>query len=148
LVKESSVQIRPVRADDAERVAVLCGQLGYPASREAVERRLHQIRRDEQHGVWVAESPDGTVVGWVHGYVCRSVAEDAQVEIGGLVVDERHRRRGVGRLLVEHVERWARERDCWAVHVRSNVIREDARAFYESIGYALVKAQRVFRRPL
>ena len=142
------MRIRPARADDAERVAALCGQLGYPASCEAVECRLHEIRRDEQHGVWVAASPDGTVVGWVHAYVCRFVIEDTQAEIGGLVVDEHHRRRGVGRLLVERVERWARERDCWAVHVRSNVIREDARAFYESIGYTLVKAQRVFRRPL
>jgi GNAT superfamily N-acetyltransferase len=133
---------------DAERVAVLCQQLGYPASQEQVQRRLHQIHQDESHAVYVAEQSDGHVVGWVHVYIGQLVVTDPQAEIGGLVVDEGYRRRGVGRLLMEQAERWAREKGCWAVHLRSNIVRRDAHVFYERIGYSNVKKSRVFRKVL
>jgi GNAT superfamily N-acetyltransferase len=73
---------------------------------------------------------------------------DPQTEIGGLVVDESYRRRGVGRLLMEQAERWAREKGCGAICLRSNVVRKDAHAFYERIGYSNVKTSRVFHKIL
>lgn len=129
-------------------MAVLCQQLGYPASQEEVQRRLNQIQQDERHAVYVAELEDGRVVGWVHAYVCQLVVIDLHAEIGGLVVDEGHRHRGVGRLLMRQVEQWAREEGCWAVHLRSNAVRKDAHAFYEGIGYRNVKTSMVFRKAL
>jgi len=140
--------IRLASAADVGRIAVLCQQLGYPASQEQVQRRLHQIQQDESHAVYVAEQSDGHIVGWVHVYVCQLVVTDPQTEIGGLVVDEGYHRRGVGRLLMEQAERWAREKGCWAVHLRSNIVRKGAHVFYERIGYSNVKTSRVFRSPV
>jgi GNAT superfamily N-acetyltransferase len=140
--------IRLASAGDAGRIAVLCQQLGYPASQEQVRRRLHQIQQDEDHAVYVAEQADGQVVGWVHVLVRQLVVADPQTEIGGLVVDESYRRHRVGRLLIEQAERWAREKGCWAVYLRSNIVRRDAHAFYERIGYSNVKTSRVFHKIL
>jgi GNAT superfamily N-acetyltransferase len=126
---------------------VLCQQLGYPASQEEVQRRLNQIQQDDQHTVCGAEL-SGHVVGWVHVYVCQLLVADPQAEIGGLVVDEGHRRRGVGRLLMQQAEQWAREKGCWAVYLRSNVVREGAHAFYEGIGYSSAKTSMAFRKAL
>ncbi len=140
--------IRLAKAGDAGRIAVLCQQLGYPASQEQVQRRLHQIQQDESHVVYVAEQSDGHVVGWVHVCVRQLVVADPQIEIGGLVVDESYRHCGVGRLLMEQAERWAREKGCWAVYLRSNIVRKGAHAFYERIGYSNVKTSRVFRKVL
>jgi GNAT superfamily N-acetyltransferase len=140
--------IRLASAEDAARIAVLCQQLGYPASQEQVQRRLHQVRQDESHAVYVAERSDGHVVGWMHVYVCRLVVTDPQVEIGGLVVDEGYRRCGVGRLLMERAECWARKKGCGVVHLRSNVVRKGAHIFYQRIGYSNVKTSRVFRKVL
>jgi GNAT superfamily N-acetyltransferase len=50
--------------------------------------------------------------------------------------------------LMEQAERWAREKGCWAVHLRSNIVRRDAHVFYERIGYSNVKKSRVFRKVL
>ena len=144
----NQVIIRLARARDAERISVLCHQLGYPASREEVQRRLNQIQQDEQHAVYVAELADGYVVGWVHVYVCQLVVTDPQAEIGGLVVDEGYRRCGIGRLLMQQAEHWGREKGYWAVYLRSNVVRKDAHAFYEGIGYGNVKTSMVFRKAL
>jgi len=140
--------IRLASAGDAKRIAVLCQQLGYPASQEEVQRRLCQIQQDKRHAVYVAELPGGHVIGWVHVYVCQLLETDPQAEIGGLVVDEAHRRCGIGRLLMQHAEQWAREKECGTVHLRSNVVRKDAHVFYERIGYSSVKTQRVFRKVL
>jgi GNAT superfamily N-acetyltransferase len=140
--------VRLARAGDAECIAVLCQQLGYPASQEQVQRRLHQIQQDESHAVYVAEQADGHVVGWVHVLVRQLVVADPQTEIGGLVVDESYRHCGVGRLLMEQAEWWAREKGCWAVYLRSNIVRKGAHAFYERIGYSNVKTSRVFHKVL
>jgi GNAT superfamily N-acetyltransferase len=122
--------------------------LGYPASPEEVQRRLAPILCDEQHALFVAVAPGGTVLGWLHGYVCHLVEVEAHVEIGGLVVDEDHRHRGIGRLLLEHLEEWAAQRGCSAMRLRSNVVREDAHRFYEEVGYRVVKTQLAFRKVL
>jgi len=140
--------IRLASVGDAGRIAVLCQQLGYPASQEQVQRRLRQIQQDESHAVYVAEQSEGRVVGWVHVYICQLVVADPQAGIGGLVVDQGYHRRGVGRLLMEQAERWAREKGCWAVHLRSNIVRKGAHLFYERIGYSNVKTSRVFHKVL
>lgn len=144
----NQVTVRSACVGDAERIAELCQQLGYPASREEVQRRLNQIQQDEQHAVYVAELSNGHLVGWVHVHVRKLVITDRLAEIGGLVADEGHRRRGVGRLLMQQAEQWARKKGCWAVYLRSNVTREDAHVFYEGIGYSNVKTSIAFRKAL
>jgi GNAT superfamily N-acetyltransferase len=140
--------IRLASPRDAKRIAVLCHQLGYPTTQEEVQRRLNQIQQDEHHAVYVAELSNGHVIGWVHVYVSQLVMTDPQAEIGGLVVDEDYRHCGIGQLLMQQAEQWARAKECWAVHLRSNIVRKGAHAFYERIGYSHVKTQRAFRKVL
>lgn len=143
-----TIVVRPATTRDAKRVAALCQQLGYPASQEEVQRRLNQIQQDEYHALSVAELSNGHVIGWVHVYVSKLVIADPQAEIGGLVVDESYRRCGVGQLLMQHAEEWARQRKCSAVRIRSNLARKGAHLFYERIGYSNVKTSLLFHKVL
>lgn len=145
---EEQVVVRPARIEDAEPLAELSGQLGYPASAEDVRERLERIVGEDDHVLYVAESPQGEVIGWIHIYLCPLVEMPLQAEIGGLVVDERHRGQGVGQRLLEQAERWAAGRGCSAVTVRSNVVRKRAHRFYIRLGYRLMKTQRVFTKSL
>jgi GNAT superfamily N-acetyltransferase len=147
-VEDLPVTIRPASPADAGRLAVLCGQLGYPASVEEIRQRFDPVARDEQHVVYVAQSPDGQVIGWIHAYLRPLLEEDLQAEIGGLVIDEAWRNYGIGQRLLQQAEQWAQEQGCWAVHVRSNVIRERAHRFYRRLGYSSVKTQLSFRKVL
>lgn len=52
-----------------------------------------------------------------------------------LVVDEPRRGEGLGAELVDHVEAWARERDCEAVALASPLAKEGIHEFYEERGY-------------
>ena len=142
------VQVRSAVAADAERIAILAGQLGYPSTVETVLRQLPRIQSSPEHAVFVAEAPDGLVIGWLHVHAHHFVANDPRAEIGGLVVDENSRNAGVGRLLMEQAEQWARDKGYREVVLRSNVIRERAHKFYESLGYSVTKTQKHFRKAL
>jgi len=139
--------IRTARLDDAEAIATLSGQLGYPATSEQIAGRLEAILNREGMGTFVAEV-DGIVVGWIHMFGCERIESESSAEIGGLVVANGHRGAGVGAQLLAAGERWARGRGYDVVRVRSNVLREHAHRFYQREGYEPVKHQAVFLKTL
>lgn len=144
--------VRLARLEDAARIAELSGQLGYPATAEEVTQRLRRIEGDPQHVVFLAELRDGlkagAIIGWVHMNEVRLVDSDPRAEVSALIVAEGYQGRGAGRLLMERAEQWARSRGFQTLLLRSNVIRAAAHAFYEKLGYEVVKSQKVFRKRL
>jgi GNAT superfamily N-acetyltransferase len=143
----SDVTIRLATTDDAEAVARLSDQLGYPSTREETTRRLLQVNGQSGHAVYVAEG-DGRLIGWVHVYVNHSLLADLPAEVAGLVVDENYRGHGLGRVLMERAELWAQEHGCRSVRLRSNVLRSRAHIFYERLGYRVIKSQKAFCKDL
>ena len=71
---------------------------------------------------------------------------DYRVEIGGLIVDERFRRGGIGRGLVQAIENWAAEHRATELSVRCREERAESHKFYESLSFRHIKTQRVFRK--
>jgi GNAT superfamily N-acetyltransferase len=149
-VDRVSLRIRKARRGDAERIAQLSGELGYPATAAQIATRLRQMKPASQHAVFVAESRDVAIglIGWLHVSVSHLLESDIRAEVNGLVVAEGQRSEGAGAKLLEAAEEWARRHGCRAMNVRSNVIRERAHVFYERIGYEHYKTQKAFRKPL
>jgi GNAT superfamily N-acetyltransferase len=146
--KTRALSIRRATLADAPQLAPLAGQLGYPAAAEEVAARLREILDDPKHVVFVAETEDSQIVGYVEGFPLHTIASNPRVEIGGLVVDESRRSKGVGRLLVAHVEEWARAKGFREARLRSNIIRGQAHLFYENLGYRVNKTQKSFLKAL
>lgn len=139
--------IRIARPDDAAAFADLLVQLGYPGvTPDDARRRLLQLLDRADHAVFVDEE-DG-VAGFIHVCVTETLEHEPRGEIRTLVVDEARRSTGVGARLVEAAERWARQRGLARMRVRSNVLRERARRFYERLGYGVTKTQNVFDKTL
>lgn len=125
--------IRDARPADASAIAVLLKQLGYPSDADEVEERLDRLRVVGDRVV-VAEL-DGDVVGLAHLQVTPAIERDRPVgKLGALVVDEAQRGHGIGRALVEAVEAEARLRGCELLFLTTSERRDDAHAFYESVG--------------
>jgi GNAT superfamily N-acetyltransferase len=143
-----SITVRFAQRNDAERIAVLCHELGYPNSHEEVEQRIQQILKNNQHVVYVALLKSGDVIGWIHGHLCELVITSPQVMILGLIIARNYRGRGIGRRLMQQIEQWSLDKNCCHILVRSNVIRKEAHRFYESIGYTNVKQSQVFSKTL
>lgn len=137
------ITVRKANPEDAENIAILSSQLGYPTDVEKMEQRLRQVLEHPEHCVFVAAS-NGQVTGWIHGFYTLRVESDSFVEIGGLVVDESTRGHGIGKKLVSEVRKWADLRNCATIRVRSNVIREESHRFYLKNGFRETKSQKIF----
>ena len=141
------MNVRPAIESDAPAIAGLCTQLGYPSTPEEVARRLRQILSWQGQALFVAEV-GGQVAGWIHVQVYPLPEMDLHTEIGGLIVDEAQRGRGVGRMLLARAEEWAQAQGCAEIRVRCNIIRARTHKFYEQCGYANIKTQHTFRKKL
>ena len=82
---------------DAEAVAELCGELGYPSGPEAVRRRLRALKPGNLLIVAVKES--GGPIGFIQATITCTIEADMRVHIVGLVVSSRARRLGACRRL-------------------------------------------------
>lgn len=139
--------LRPAESRDAAAICELSRQLGYPSQVGETLARLQRVaQHPTTHAVYVAQDAGGELFGWVHVFASFHVESEPFAEIGGLVVAEAARGSGVGAALVGRAEDWARERGLSALRVRSNVVRERARGFYERVGFAWVKNQVVMQK--
>jgi GNAT superfamily N-acetyltransferase len=148
VAKKNELKIRRAKNADAPRLAELAGQLGYPATPVQLRERLRKIRPVSQHAVFVADSAEDGVIGWLHVSRQPLLEVEMRAEVNGLVVAEGQRSLGAGARLLAAAEEWAREHGCKGMSVRSNVIRERAHKFYERNGYEHYKTQKSFRKPL
>jgi putative oxidoreductase len=144
---DSQVTLRLAREDDAQDIARFSGQLGFPMDREAARGRLRDALGAPDHAMLVAES-DGAVVGLIELKRVRLVMARKQVEVVSLVVDERHRGRGIGTRLLEEAERWAHDLRCSKLRVRSDSGRERAHSVYERVGFEPTRTETLFEKQL
>jgi GNAT superfamily N-acetyltransferase len=127
--------IRDAEPRDAPALVRLLEQLGYPAGEEAVLRRLARMEASPADRLFVAEL-DGSVVGLAGIHVSASLEHDQDAaKVSAIIVDEAHRRRGVGRALLEAVEDEARKRGCALVFLTTAERRGEAHRFYRRLGW-------------
>ena len=147
MTTSSNPTIRIATDADAESIARLSGQLGYPSTADEAIQRLRSINQFSEHAVFVAEA-DGKVAGWAHIFVRPSLTTESSAELASLVVDEHCRSHGIGQALIDAAERWTLEQGCRMVTLRSNVKRLRAHAFYERLGYETIKTSKSLRKVL
>jgi GNAT superfamily N-acetyltransferase len=146
--KDPEFQIRPAVLKDAAEIAELSAELGYPTPQKETRERLQRIQGHSEHAVFVMENRDGLIVGWVHAYLRWLLISGLTVDIGGIVIRETHRRRGLGKKLLQHIETWACSQGCNKVILYSGMQRTTAHLFYPEIGYTRVKSSWKYEKEL
>jgi GNAT superfamily N-acetyltransferase len=131
---ETSLSIRPATEADAEAIAALFTDEGYPAGPSDIRERLSRFASDYSR-VIVAEH-EGTLLGFAAFHALpRFEHDDRIVRVLALVVDAGARDRGVGHALMAAAEDAGSELGAAFIEVTAGHHRPDARRLYESLGY-------------
>lgn len=126
--------IRPATVADAERIAAMFTEEGYPAGYSDVVERLERFA-GEQAAVLVADV-DGEVMGFVAVHLLpRFEHGDHIARMLALVVDAGARERGIGGRLIAEAERIATDAGAAFIEVTAGHHRPDAKRLYEAQGY-------------
>ena len=140
------MRVRPANETDAQTIAVLAEELGYPNNTRAICSRIRAINRSDQDLLLVATDARDKPIGFIQAHRVCIIEVGVRVEILGLVVASSGRRVGVGRRLVAEAERWAAHIGAEAISVRSNIKRDEAHLFYPAMGYKQIKTQAVYEK--
>ncbi|MFE9960525.1 GNAT family N-acetyltransferase [Micromonospora sp. NPDC005299] len=129
------LHLRRITRRDAPRLAVLLGQLGYPAEDSAVNERLDYWLNDPTSAL-IGADMGGELAGVAALHVSPLLEVTGKwARLVALVVDEQHRGKSIGRCLVEAAESRARELGCLRMEVTSSRKRERAHRLYRQHGY-------------
>ena len=131
-------------ARDAEVVATLAGELGYPNEVEAIRSRIRAI--GESDLLMVAVDAKDRPVGFIQAHRVCVIEVGFRVEILGLVVLSSARRSGIARSLIEEVECWTKNVGVQTISVGSNTRRIEAHVFYPALGFKKIKTQAVYEK--
>ena len=130
-------------AKDAEGVNFLSQQLGYPLSVEQTLQNITAVVKSKDHTAFVAEQND-QIIGWIGAAYALMIEVMPHCEINGLVIDKNHRGKGIGKMLIEKLKQWAKEKGVPVLSLRCNVKRTEAHLFYEHLGFKEIKQQKNF----
>ena len=137
------INIREMNANDAIGVNALSKQLGYPLSIEQTLQNIYAVLESKDHTAFVAEY-ENKIVGWIGASQAIMIEVMPHCEINGLVIDQDHRGMGIGKLLIDKVKQWAREKNNSKIGLRCNVKRTEAHLFYQHLGFTEIKQQKNF----
>jgi GNAT superfamily N-acetyltransferase len=81
---------------------------------------------------------DGEVpIGLTGVWIGTKIWSGKYLEVDNFVVDEKYRRHGVGKLLIEWCEEYARDQNCCMIGLDSYVFADQAHRFYFRLGYKI-----------
>ena len=134
MTDDVALSIRPAADADADTIAALFTDEGYPAGPSDIVERLTRFASDHSR-VLVAEH-DGALLGFIALHAMpRFEHDDRILRVLALVVDAGARERGVGRALMAEAERIGVDLDAAFIEITAGHHRPEARRLYESLGY-------------
>lgn len=140
-----------MKLEDAESLREInATQLGYDVSLSLTTRQMEKLLLDKKNHFFLVfeDEISKEVLGYVHAELYESIYSDPMFNILALAVSKSAEKRGIGRLLMQGVEKEAKKRNVFGIRLNSGESRKEAHEFYEHIGYKSNKWQKRFLKVL
>ena len=129
--------LRDLRETDVKAICEINQEaLGYSFSLEETDSQLARLSQDSHH----------FLLGYVHAEVYESLYSKAGFNILALAVSPQAQGQGIGKSLLQGLEKEAKRRSYGFIRLNSADNRLGAHAFYEKVGYTCDKVQKRFIR--
>ncbi len=146
------MEIREVRAYERDKWLGFRERLWPDCPREQLEREQDAILADApRNAVLMAVAPGGELVGFAE-VALRDWAEGCSTRPVGYLEawygDQALRQQGIGRMLVQAAESWARARGCTEMGSDADPANEVSQRAHRALGYAVIGHQVLFTKKL
>ncbi|MGB9980071.1 GNAT family N-acetyltransferase [Methanobacterium sp.] len=113
-----------------------------------MEKKFTELRENPNY-VFISALEKNHLIGSVSGIICEELYGECKpfLVIENLIVDQKYRRKGTGKALMNEIEKIATERGCYQILLITHNDRTDAIAFYESLGFNQ-STHKGFKKPL
>lgn len=142
------ITTRPVTEQDLPGLLALYDELyPVPTNPDRMRENFRQMAATPDYLVFGAFTEQGELVGSALAIICPDILAGCQpwAMVENVIVTERVRGQGVGRLVLNALEEFARRRGC--SYIQMTTSRPDAHGFYSAIGYS-GDVVRAFRKTL
>lgn len=141
--------IRNAYVEDIDNLLPLLAELGYPTSLDMFILRYKKFIQMPGYGVVLCKLNKKVVgfIAWSQSILF--VTDTTRFHVEALVVDGHYRKQSIGKKLINHVERIARESSPSMIDLTSSLWREQengSHTFYEKLGYENKKHSCYFRK--
>lgn len=139
--------LREIRISDTEKIRrINKKELGYDVTSSLVSQQIKTLAADTAHHYFLVHEDEETqeLTGYVHAEVYESLYAEPMFNVMALAVDQSHHKKGIGKVLMQALEKEALLRGLTGVRLNSGEIRTEAHKFYEHIGYESNKYQKRF----
>jgi GNAT superfamily N-acetyltransferase len=134
MIERQAITLRTATTDDADSIASLFTDEGYPAGPSDIAERLGRFA--SPHSQVIVADHEGEILGFVAIHALpRLEHSDRVLRVMALVVEAGVRDRGIGHLLMGEAERIGRELGAAFAEVTAGHHRPEARRLYEDLGY-------------
>jgi len=131
------MQIRKTILKDIPELALLYKQFwNEDSSIKLMEKKFKDLQGNPNY-ILISAVEGNQLVGSVFGIICEELYGECRpfLVIKDLIVDYKHRRKGIGKALMSEIEKIAIEYDCYQMLFITENDRTDTIEFYESIGF-------------
>ncbi|WP_159649515.1 GNAT family N-acetyltransferase [Erysipelothrix aquatica] len=143
---KNTVLVRPACTEDLAAIHNLSRiELGYDHDFDTLKSTFQMLQTDPNHKVQVAML-ENVVVGFLHVNRYDSLLGPAMTNIMAIAVNHNYQGQGIGKILLNAAELWAREQQTFGIRLLSSESRVNAHGFYQHNDYVSHKKQLKFEK--
>lgn len=138
--------IRYVKKEDAKAIKEICeAALGHKADMNLIRQRIDELSFNSFYYIVVYEDEsDNMVKGFIQGEKYNLLYGENGWNIIALAVEQKAQGHGIGKQLLLSLENFTKELGYTFIRLNSNIVRTEAHAFYQHLGYHCDKSQKRF----
>ena len=138
--------IRNVRPRDAQALVRICKTaLKHETDSGTIKQRIEELSRNDSYYIAVYEDDhDHRVLGFIQAEKYNLLYGGNGWNIIALAVDPEVQRQGIGKKLLNALEKKASDDRYSFIRLNCNIVRKEAHAFYQSMEYTCDKTQKRF----
>lgn len=135
--RKTKIEIALLTENDLPQLITLQADLLDEASDLDRMQSLFALMLKDRNYHLLGAKKEGQLVGSLMGIICHDLIGKCLpfMVVENVIVSKTWRRQGVGRMLMQAVEKVAQARECRYIMLVSAISRELAPAFYQSLGY-------------